>query len=82
MIIKNEEKLLPQCLESIKDVVDEIVIVDTGLPAQPIRLLKSPRAMAPRSTTTPGKMTSANIETSPFHTLLETGFSSWMVMKK
>jgi len=30
MIVKNEEKLLPQCLESIKDVVDEIIIVDTG----------------------------------------------------
>jgi glycosyltransferase involved in cell wall biosynthesis len=30
MIVKNEEAMLPQCLESIKDLVDEIVIVDTG----------------------------------------------------
>ncbi len=30
MIVKNEEAFLPQCLESIKDVVDEIIIVDTG----------------------------------------------------
>ena len=30
MIVKNEEKLLPQCLESIKDAVDEIILVDTG----------------------------------------------------
>lgn len=30
MIVKNEEKRLPECLESIKDVVDEIIIVDTG----------------------------------------------------
>jgi len=30
MIVKNEEKFLPQCLESVKDYVDEIVIVDTG----------------------------------------------------
>lgn len=30
MIVKNEEQFLRQCLESIKDVVDEIVIVDTG----------------------------------------------------
>ena len=30
MMVKNEEKLLPGCLESIKDHVDEIVIVDTG----------------------------------------------------
>ncbi|HEC98958.1 MAG TPA: glycosyltransferase [Proteobacteria bacterium] len=30
MIVKNEEALLSQCLESIKDFVDEIIIVDTG----------------------------------------------------
>lgn len=30
MIVKNEEKYLAQCLESVKAVVDEIVIVDTG----------------------------------------------------
>ena len=30
MIVKNEEAFLSQCLESIKDVVDEIIIVDTG----------------------------------------------------
>ena len=30
MIIKNEERYLEGCLESVKDFVDEIVIVDTG----------------------------------------------------
>jgi glycosyltransferase involved in cell wall biosynthesis len=30
MIVKNEEKFLPMCLESVKDYVDEIIIVDTG----------------------------------------------------
>lgn len=30
LIVKNEEKILARCLESIKDIVDEIVIVDTG----------------------------------------------------
>lgn len=30
MIVKNEEKTLPRCLDSIKDIVDEIVIIDTG----------------------------------------------------
>lgn len=30
MIVKNEEKLIAQCLESVKDLVDEIIIVDTG----------------------------------------------------
>jgi glycosyltransferase involved in cell wall biosynthesis len=30
MITKNEEKFLKQCLESVKDLVDEMIIVDTG----------------------------------------------------
>jgi glycosyltransferase involved in cell wall biosynthesis len=30
MIVKNEEVFLDQCLKSVKDFVDEIVIVDTG----------------------------------------------------
>ncbi len=30
MIVKDEEKFLPICLESVKDHVDEIIIVDTG----------------------------------------------------
>lgn len=30
MIVKDEERNLPQCLESVKDVVNEIVILDTG----------------------------------------------------
>ncbi|MFA3783814.1 glycosyltransferase [Melioribacteraceae bacterium 4301-Me] len=30
MIVKNEEKYLEACLDSVKNVVDEIVVVDTG----------------------------------------------------
>ncbi len=30
MIARNEEQLLPGCLESVKGVVDEVVLVDTG----------------------------------------------------
>ena len=30
MIVKDEEAVLARCLESVKDVVDEIIIVDTG----------------------------------------------------
>ncbi len=30
MITKNEEEFLPKCLESVKDLVHEIIIVDTG----------------------------------------------------
>ena len=30
MIVKNEEKVLARCLESVKDIIDEVIIVDTG----------------------------------------------------
>ena len=30
MIVKNEEAVLERCLNSVSDLVDEIVIVDTG----------------------------------------------------
>ena len=30
MIVKNEEKTLARCLDSVHDLVDEIIIVDTG----------------------------------------------------
>ena len=34
MIVKNEEDILARCLDSVKELVDEIVIVDTGSTAQ------------------------------------------------
>ena len=30
MIVKNEEEILHQCLNSVKEICDEIIIVDTG----------------------------------------------------
>lgn len=30
LIVKNEEKVLARCLESLKDIADEIILVDTG----------------------------------------------------
>ncbi|MDE5679937.1 MAG: glycosyltransferase family 2 protein, partial [Lachnospiraceae bacterium] len=30
MIVKNEEKLLPRCLDTVADLVEELIIVDTG----------------------------------------------------
>ena len=30
MIVKNEENNLPRCLESVRDLADELIIVDTG----------------------------------------------------
>ncbi len=41
MIVKNEEKHLQECLESVKDIVDEIVIVDTGSTDSTINIAKS-----------------------------------------
>ena len=41
MIVKNEEELLPECLDSIRDWVDEIIIVDTGSSDKTIEIAKS-----------------------------------------
>ena len=30
MIVKNEENVIARCLNSVKDIVDEIIIIDTG----------------------------------------------------
>ena len=40
MIVKDEEKFLPRCLESVKDHVDEIIIVDTGSTDSTIEIAK------------------------------------------
>lgn len=40
MIIKNEEKSLPRCLESVKQLVDEMIIVDTGSADSSVEIAK------------------------------------------
>jgi tetratricopeptide (TPR) repeat protein len=40
MIVKNEEKMLAQCLESVKGVVDEIIVVDTGSQDRTVEIAK------------------------------------------
>lgn len=40
MIVKNEEEVLRECLNSVKDIVDEIVIVDTGSEDNTINIAK------------------------------------------
>lgn len=41
MIVKNEEKYLKECLESVKGVADEIVIIDTGSTDNTIKIAES-----------------------------------------
>lgn len=41
MIVKNEEKNLHRCLNSIKDMVDEIIVVDTGSTDKTVEIAKS-----------------------------------------
>lgn len=41
MIVKNEERFLAECLESVKDVVDEICIVDTGSTDRTVEIARS-----------------------------------------
>lgn len=40
MIVKDEEKRLPTCLQSVEGIVDEIVIVDTGSRDQTVAIAK------------------------------------------
>ena len=44
MIVRNEERFLAQCLASVADVVDEIIVVDTGSTDRTIEIAKSFRA--------------------------------------
>ena len=41
MIVKNEEELLPGCLKSVKDYVDEIIVVDTGSTDKTVSIAES-----------------------------------------
>ncbi len=41
MIVKNEEENLPRCLNSIANIVDEIIIVDTGSTDSTVEIAKS-----------------------------------------
>ncbi|QZY56326.1 tetratricopeptide repeat-containing glycosyltransferase family 2 protein [Crassaminicella profunda] len=41
VITKNEEKNLPKCLESVKDIVDEMIVIDTGSTDHTVKIAKS-----------------------------------------
>ena len=41
MIVKNEERFLPACLASVREVVDEIIVVDTGSSDRTIEIARS-----------------------------------------
>lgn len=40
MIVKNAEETLARCLDSVKDIVDEINIVDTGSTDKTVKIAK------------------------------------------
>ena len=40
LIVKDEEEFLPRCLDSVKDYVDEIIIVDTGSTDSTVEIAK------------------------------------------
>ncbi|MEZ5102680.1 MAG: glycosyltransferase [Thermoleophilia bacterium] len=41
MIVKDEEEMLPGCLEAVRDAVDEIVVVDTGSSDRTVEIARS-----------------------------------------
>jgi hypothetical protein len=71
MIVRNEERYISQCLTSVKSFVDQIVVVDT---VQPIRRVNWRGSSAPKSSSIPGRATSARLATIPFLTLQAIGF--------
>ena len=46
MIVKNAERDLPECLASVRGVVDEIVIADTGSTDSSVAIARETRAQA------------------------------------
>ncbi|GAA0085621.1 hypothetical protein UT300007_20600 [Clostridium sp. CTA-7] len=40
MIVKNEEKVLKECLDSVKNLVDEVIVVDTGSKDRTLEIAK------------------------------------------
>ncbi len=41
LIVKDEERMLPACLESLSDVVDEVVVYDTGSSDDTVRIARA-----------------------------------------
>lgn len=78
MIVKNEEELLPNCLQSIKNAVDEIIVVDTGSTDNTITIAKN---LGQRFTTTYGMTVSARQETIVYIMPREIGSFRLMQMK-
>lgn len=55
MLVKDEEKMLPACLESVKSFIDEMIIVDTGSKDQTIEIKQADKLSSPfpKGTITP-----------------------------
>lgn len=62
MIVKNEEQFIETCINSVKDVVDEIILVDTGSTDKTIEIAS---AIASSSITS-SSIASSSIASSPF----------------
>ncbi|MCK7512149.1 MAG: glycosyltransferase [Desulfobacterales bacterium] len=79
LIVKNEQEMLPKCLESIQD-FDEIVILDTGSTDSTPDIIQwvcreAPRMPGPVSASTRGRSTSRRPGTRPSARRLATGYS-------
>ena len=74
MIVKDEEAMIGRCLASVRDAVDEIVVVDTGSSDRTVEIAEALRRDA--SCTTSGRATSPRPATSPSTPPRATGSST------
>ena len=77
MIVKNEEKHLARCLDSVAELVEEIVIVDTGSTDRTVEIAS---CYTSRVYSTPGRMIFQMPETSLFPERPWTTACGWMRM--
>lgn len=77
MIVKNEEMHIARCLDSVAELVDEIIIIDTG---STDRTVKSCQTIRQRSFHSNGMMTLLMLGMTPFPEHLWTIVCGWMLM--
>jgi len=71
MIVRDEEPFLPRCLESVRNVVDEIIVVDTGSTDRTLEIAKELTDLPPDLCSTGQALPPAPNQTDQFETFID-----------